>query len=170
MDDLTVQLTASGATVAFDAIGGGDWPTDITAMELAAKRRAKDTALRITTHKQVYIYGDWTAGRRVQSCLRHAWGIGGWLLTAFLQKIGFEAARSSREGRAEIKTYVREHLYEGSVSRRSAAARESGLQQASHRSEVSDQPEQRTPLSQHATSPFVPLVHVSPGTDALCPP
>jgi hypothetical protein len=34
-----------------------------------------------------------------------AWGIGGWLLTPFLQKIGFEAAQKLRERvAAEIKT------------------------------------------------------------------
>jgi NADPH:quinone reductase len=34
-----------------------------------------------------------------------AWGIGRWLLTAFLQKIGFEAAQKLRERvAAEIKT------------------------------------------------------------------
>src|SRR5438477_2524845 len=59
MDDLTEALVATGATVAFDAIGGGRLPGQIlTAMEAAANRTAKDySRYGSTVHKQVYIYG-----------------------------------------------------------------------------------------------------------------
>jgi D-arabinose 1-dehydrogenase-like Zn-dependent alcohol dehydrogenase len=59
MDDLTAALTASGATVAFDAIGGGRLAGQIlTAMEIAANKTAKEySRYGSTTHKQVYIYG-----------------------------------------------------------------------------------------------------------------
>ena len=108
MDDLTAALTASGATVAFDAIGGGRLTGQIlTAMELAANKTAKEySRYGSTTHKQVYIYGGLDRGpTEFNRAFGMAWGIGGWLLTAFLQKIGFEAAQKLRERvAAEIKT------------------------------------------------------------------
>ena len=108
MDDLTEALAATGATVAFDAIGGGTLAGQIlTAMEAAATRTAKEySRYGSTTHKQVYIYGGLDRGpTQFPRTFGMAWGIGGWLLTAFLQKIGFEAAQKLRERvAAEIKT------------------------------------------------------------------
>jgi NADPH:quinone reductase len=108
MDDLTAALTASSATVAFDAIGGGRLAGQIlTAMEIAANKTAKEySRYGSTTHKQVYIYGGLDRGpTEFNRSFGMAWGIGGWLLTAFLQKIGFEAAQKLRERvAAEIKT------------------------------------------------------------------
>src|SRR5262252_7895072 len=59
MDDLADALAASGATVAFDAIGGGQLAGQIlTAMEAALNRTAKEySRYGSTTHKQVYVYG-----------------------------------------------------------------------------------------------------------------
>jgi len=108
MDDLTEALVATGATVAFDAIGGGRLAGQIlTAMEIAANRTAKEySRYGSTTHKQVYIYGGLDRGpTEFNRTFGMAWGIGGWLLTAFMQKIGFEAAQKLRERVAtEIKT------------------------------------------------------------------
>jgi NADPH2:quinone reductase len=108
MDDLTEALVATGATVAFDAIGGGRLAGQIlTAMETAANRTAKEySRYGSTTHKQVYIYGGLDRGpTEFSRTFGMAWGIGGWLLTPFLQKIGFEAADKLRERvAAEIKT------------------------------------------------------------------
>ena len=108
MDDLTAALAATGATIAFDAIGGGTLAGQIlTAMEIAANRNAKEyRRYGSTTHKQVYIYGGLDRGpTQFNRTFGMAWGIGGWLLTAFLQKIGFEAAQKLRERvAAEIKT------------------------------------------------------------------
>jgi NADPH2:quinone reductase len=108
MDDLTEALAATGATVAFDAIGGGTLAGQIlTAMEAAATRTAKEySRYGSTIHKQVYIYGGLDRGpTQFQRTFGMAWGIGGWLLTVFLQKIGFEAAQKLRERvAAEIKT------------------------------------------------------------------
>ena len=108
MDDLTEALAATGATVAFDAIGGGTLAEQIlTAMEAAATRTAKEySRYGSTTHKQVYIYGGLDRGpTQFNRTFGMAWGIGGWLLTAFLQKIGVEAAQKLRERvAAEIKT------------------------------------------------------------------
>jgi NADPH2:quinone reductase len=108
MDDLTEALVVTGATVAFDAIGGGTLAGQIlTAMETAINRTAKEySRYGSTTHKQVYIYGGLDRGpTQFQRTFGMAWGIGGWLLTPFLQKIGFEAAQKLRERvAAEIKT------------------------------------------------------------------
>jgi len=108
MDDLTAALATTGATIAFDAIGGGTLAGQIlTAMEIAANRSAKEySRYGSTTHKQVYIYGSLDRGpTQFNRTFGMAWGIGGWLLTPFLQKIGFEAAQKLRERvAAEIKT------------------------------------------------------------------
>jgi NADPH2:quinone reductase len=108
MDDLTNALVASGATLAFDATGGGKLAGQIlTCMETAANKTAKEfSRYGSTTHKQVYIYGG--LDRSPTEFNRNfgmAWGIGGWLLTPFLQKIGPAAAQKLRERvAAEIKT------------------------------------------------------------------
>src|SRR6266436_3248669 len=108
MDDLIAALVATGATVAFDAIGGGTLAGQIlTAMEIAANKTAKEySRYGSTTHKQGYIYGGLDRGpTQFNRAFGMAWGIGGWLLTPFLQKIGFEAAQKLRERvAAEIKT------------------------------------------------------------------
>jgi NADPH2:quinone reductase len=108
MDDLTDALATTGATIAFDATGGGKLAGQIlTAMEAAINRTAKEySRYGSTTHKQVYIYGGLDRGpTEFTRTFGQAWGIGGWLLTPFLQKIGFEAAQKLRERvAAEIKT------------------------------------------------------------------
>jgi NADPH2:quinone reductase len=113
MDDLTEALVATGATIGFDATGGGPLAGQIlTAMEIAANRTAKEySRYGSTVHKQVYIYGglDRTPTTFTRA-FGMAWGIGGWLLTPFLQKIGFEAAQKLRERvAAEIKTTFASH-------------------------------------------------------------
>lgn len=90
-DELTQALVETGATIAFDAIGGGKLASQIlTAMEIALNKTAKQySRYGSTTHKQVYIYGSLNTGP--VELLRNygmAWGVGGWLLTPFLQKIG----------------------------------------------------------------------------------
>ena len=108
MDDLTNALAATGATLAFDAIGGGKTASQIlTSMEAAATRTAKEySRYGSSVHKQVYIYGGLDSGpTELTRNYGTAWGLGGWLLTPFLQKIGFEAAQKLRERvAAEIKT------------------------------------------------------------------
>jgi NADPH2:quinone reductase len=84
----------------------------LTAMEIAANRTAKEySRYGSTVHKQVYIYGglDRTPTTFTRA-FGMAWGIGGWLLTPFLQKIGFEAAQKLRERvAAEVKTTFASH-------------------------------------------------------------
>jgi NADPH2:quinone reductase len=112
-DDLTNALVETGATLAFDAIGGGKQAGQILAcMEVAANKTAKEySRYGSTTHKQVYIYGGLDRGpTELSRAFGMAWGIGGWLLTPFLSKIGPEAAQKLRERVArEIKTTFASH-------------------------------------------------------------
>jgi NADPH2:quinone reductase len=112
-DDLTDALVDTGATVAFDAIGGGRLASDIlTCMERAlVQTSAEFTRYGSATHKQVYIYGGLDRGpTELVRAYGMAWGLGGWLLTPFLQKIGPEAAQRLRERVArEVKTTFASH-------------------------------------------------------------
>jgi NADPH:quinone reductase-like Zn-dependent oxidoreductase len=90
-DDLVQALVETGATIAFDAIGGGKLASQIlTAMEIALNKTAKEySRYGSTTHKQVYLYGSLNTGAvELTRNYGMAWGVGGWLLTPFLQKIG----------------------------------------------------------------------------------
>ncbi len=108
MEDLTDALVATGATLAFDATGGGRLAGQIlTCMEIAANKTAKEySRYGSTTHKQVYIYGGLDRSpTEFNRAFGMAWGIGGWLLTPFLQRVGAEHGQKLRERvAAEIKT------------------------------------------------------------------
>jgi NADPH2:quinone reductase len=113
MQDLTAALVATGATIAFDAIGGGKLGGQIlTCMEAAINQTAKEySRYGSAVHKQVYLYGGLDRGpTEFTRAFGMAWGIGGWLLTPFLQKIGQEAAQKLRERVAsELKTTFKSH-------------------------------------------------------------
>ena len=108
MEDLIQALVETGATLAFDAIGGGKQGGRIlTAMEAAASATAKEySRYGSNVHKQLYIYGGLNRGpTEFNRGFGLAWSMGGWLLTPFLQKIGFDAAQKLRERvAAEVKT------------------------------------------------------------------
>ena len=83
MDDLTNALVETGATIAFDAIGGGKLASQVlTAMEVAANKTAKEySRYGSNVYKQVYIYG--SLDIRPTELTRNfglTWGVGGWLL------------------------------------------------------------------------------------------
>ena len=131
MEDLIDALLATGATIAFDATGGGKLAGQIlTCMEAAANKSASEfSRYGSTVHKQVYIYGGLDRSQTVFGRnFGMAWGIGGWLLTPFLQKIGFEAGRGLRQRVAsEIKTtfassYAREVSLAGALQLDAIAA------------------------------------------------
>jgi NADPH2:quinone reductase len=93
MADLTAALTETSATLAFDATGGGRLASQIlTCMEAAASAAAGSySRYGSSVHKQVYIYGSLDRGpTELTRNFGMAWGIGGWLLTPFLQRIGLE--------------------------------------------------------------------------------
>jgi len=90
-DDLTQALVDTGATIAFDAIGGGKLASQILGcMEVALNKSAGSySRYGSSTHKQVYIYGGLNTGpTELVRTYGMAWAVGGWLLTPFLQKIG----------------------------------------------------------------------------------
>ncbi len=90
-DDLTSALMATGATIAFDATGGGRLAGQILGcMEAAINATATEySRYGSSVHKQVYIYGG--LDRSPTELIRNfgmMWSIGGWLLTPFLGKLG----------------------------------------------------------------------------------
>jgi NADPH2:quinone reductase len=108
LQDLTAALVATGATLAFDATGGGKLAGQIlTCMEAALNKSATQySRYGSTTHKQVYIYGGLdTRPTEFNRNFGMAWGMGGWLLFPFLQQIGPVAAQTLKERvGAELKT------------------------------------------------------------------
>lgn len=108
MDELTAALVATGATIAFDATGGGKLAGQIlTCMEAALNKTAKEySRYGSTTHKQVYIYGGLELGpTEFNRNFGMAWGMGGWLLFPFLQKAGADTVqRLKQRVAAELKT------------------------------------------------------------------
>lgn len=99
-EHLTDALRATGATIAFDAIGGGDLAGRILSrMEKVAGEAAGEfSRYGSDTHKQVYIYGGLDRGpTTLQRDFGMTWSIGGWLLTPFLTKIGKERADALRQ-------------------------------------------------------------------------
>ncbi len=107
MDDLKAALSTTGATLAFDATGGGDLAGQIlTAMERALMAGGEFSGYGSSTHKQLYIYGGLDRSPTVlRRAYGMAWGIGGWLLTPFLQKVGTEeAAKLQQRVAREVKT------------------------------------------------------------------
>jgi NADPH2:quinone reductase len=108
MADLTEALVETGATLAFDAIGGGRLASQIlTCMETAANRTAKEfNRYGSNVYKQVYIYGGLDRGpSELNRNFGMTWGLGGWLLMPFLQKVGPEATEKLKQRvAAEINT------------------------------------------------------------------
>jgi NADPH2:quinone reductase len=119
LEDLTQALVDTGATVAFDATGGGPLAGQILGcMEAALNRKATVySRYGSSTHKQVYLYGGLDTGPT--TLVRNfgmSWGIGGWLLFPFLQRIGADAAQALRlRVAAELKTTFASH-YAGEIS------------------------------------------------------
>jgi hypothetical protein len=100
MSDLIAAVTATRATLAFDAIGGGKLAGQIlTAMEAAASAKATTySRYGSSTPKQVYIYGNLDRGpTELSRSFGLTWGVGGWLVTPFLQKMGAAAVQGMRE-------------------------------------------------------------------------
>jgi len=113
MDDLTNALAETGATIAFDAIGGGKLAGQIlTGMEAAINKTAKAySRYGSNVHKQVYIYGSLdTRPVEINRAFGMAWGVGGWLLFPFLMKVGPVEGQKLRERVVnELKTTFASH-------------------------------------------------------------
>jgi len=120
MDTLVKAIMETGATLGFDATGGGnngELPGQIlSAMEAAANKTSKEySRYGSETFKQVYIYGGLDQSPTIlKRSYGMSWGLGGWLLTPMLGKIGMDKFQTMRARIAkEIKTtfastYIRE--------------------------------------------------------------
>src|SRR5438270_10979169 len=100
MAELAGALSATGATLAFDAIGGGRLASQIlTGMEAAASAAAGGySRYGSAVHKQVYIHGSLDRGpTELIRSYGAAWGIGGGLRTPFLQKAALARAVQLRD-------------------------------------------------------------------------
>ena len=102
MDDLVTALVETGATLGFDATGGGnngELPSQIlAAMEIAANKNATEySRYGSDTYKQVYIYGGLDQSPTIlKRAFGLSWGLGGWLLTPMIGKIGMEKFQEMR--------------------------------------------------------------------------
>ncbi len=113
MQDLIAALRETDATLAFDAVGGGKLAGQIlVAMEAAQSAKAGAySRYGSDVHKQVYLYGALdTSPTELPRSVGMAWGVGGWLLTPFLQKAGFEGVARLRDRVArELQTTFASH-------------------------------------------------------------
>ncbi|WP_315738191.1 MULTISPECIES: zinc-binding dehydrogenase [unclassified Bradyrhizobium] len=114
MDDLIAALVETGATIAFDAIGGGKLAGQIlNAMEAAINKSGKHPYSRYgsNVHKQVYIYGSLdTRPTEITRGFGMTWSVGGWLLFPFLMKIGkADTERLRQRVVDELKTTFASH-------------------------------------------------------------
>ena len=112
-EDLTDAIHATGATLGFDATGGGTLASTIlSAMEAAAARTPGAYSIYGSiAHKQVYLYGGLdTSATVLNRGYGMAWGVGGWLLPNFLAKAGEEVGNRLRARVAdELKTTFASH-------------------------------------------------------------
>jgi NADPH:quinone reductase-like Zn-dependent oxidoreductase len=112
-EDLVKALAATGATIAFDAIGGGKLAGQIiSCMEAAINLNAKGySRYGSSVHKQVYIYGRLDLGpTELGRDFGFAWGLNGFLLTPFLQKLSPPELQALRQRVVtELKTTFASH-------------------------------------------------------------
>lgn len=111
MESLVGALTETGATLGFDATGGGNngelAGQILAAMEVAANNASGEySRYGSETYKQVYIYGGLDPSPTIlKRSYGMSWGLGGWLLTPMLGKIGMEKFQEMRARISEeIKT------------------------------------------------------------------
>lgn len=131
MGDLTEALRSTGATLAFDAVGGGKLASQILACMEAAAATAGGSYSRYgsSVQKQVYIYGSLDRGpTELTRSFGFAWSVGGWLLTPFLQRVGLETMGRMRDRVAAglkttfASTYTAEVSLAGALDLESIAA------------------------------------------------
>ena len=119
--DLTAAIIETGATIAFDPIGGGQLTSDIlNCMEVAAARDMKEhTIYGSDTFKQVYIYGALNRGPiTLHRDFGFAWAVNGFLLFNALGKLGTETVVAMRKRVAEeiTTTFASHYTHEVSLA------------------------------------------------------
>lgn len=119
VDRLTDAITATGATLAFDAIGGGKQGGQIlSAMEVAAVRRMTTySRYGSDTFKQLYIYGALDLGPTVLNrSFGFSWSVSGFLLTPFMAKAGAEVVGRMRQRVVDELTTTFKSHYSHAIS------------------------------------------------------
>ena len=119
MDDLVEALVQSGSTLGFDATGGGKLASQIlTAMEVAANKTATEySRYGSDKFKQVYIYGGLDRNPTMLTrSFGFSWGLGGWLLTPFIGRIGSERFGQLRKKVADEISTTFESKYSKIIS------------------------------------------------------
>jgi NADPH2:quinone reductase len=118
-DQLTTAISETGATIAFDAVGGGPLGGQIlAAMEAVLVANSPSLgSYGSPVHKQLYIYGrlDRSATTTPPS-VGMAWGISGWLLPYHLTRIGPDETRSLRDRVARGITTIFASTYASEIS------------------------------------------------------
>lgn len=119
--DLTAAITETGATIAFDPIGGGKLASDIlNCMEAAITRDVEEyNVYGSNTFKQVYVYGGLNRGPiTLNRNFGFAWGVNGFLLFNALGKLGTETVMSMRKRVAEeiTTTFASRYTHEVSLA------------------------------------------------------
>ena len=122
MKNLIDCLVETGATLGFDATGGGNEGKlagqILSAMEIAANKNATEySRYGSDTYKQVYIYGGLDPTPTVLNrSFGLSWGLGGWLLTPFIGRVGTEKFQEMRERVAKEITTTFASSYTKEVS------------------------------------------------------
>ena len=118
-DKLVAAIVETGATLGFDAIGGGKLAGQIlSAMEVAAvKRMTTYSRYGSDTFKQVYIYGALDLGPTILNrSFGLTWSLSGFLLSPFLQKAGAEVIGRLRQRVVDELTTTFKSHYSHEVS------------------------------------------------------
>ncbi|MGR3982075.1 MULTISPECIES: zinc-binding dehydrogenase [Pseudoalteromonas] len=118
--DLTAAIIETGATIAFDPIGGGQLTSDIlNCMEVAATRDITEYSVYGSdTFKQVYIYGALNRGPiTLNRNFGFAWGVNGFLLFNALGKLGTNTVIAMRKRIADeiTTTFASNYTHEVSL-------------------------------------------------------
>ena len=122
MKNLIDCLVETGATLGFDATGGGNEGKlagqILSAMEVAANKNATEySRYGSDTYKQVYIYGGLDPTPTVLNrSFGLSWGLGGWLLTPFIERVGMEKFQEMRDRVAKEITTTFASSYTKEVS------------------------------------------------------
>lgn len=111
--DLTAAIAETGATLCFDAIGGGKLASTIlSCMEVVAARGKPWSRYGTSVHKQVYIYGRLDLGPTIlDGSYGLGYGVSGFLVSTFLAKAGMETVMKMRQRvLAELTTTFASHF------------------------------------------------------------
>ncbi|MFC3442609.1 zinc-binding dehydrogenase [Sphingobium rhizovicinum] len=129
MPALQDAIEATGATIAFDAIGGGTLVSQILhAMERAASKGAAYSRYGSDVLKQAYIYGALDmAPTVITRSFGFGWNVGGWLLFPFLQRAGAETVERMRQRVRDSLTTTFASPYKARISLHDALSRDAVL-------------------------------------------